>query len=206
MLLTLGGIMLGAVLSEPHAFGVTALVVILFLIVLWRVTRDQRLGWLLAFGLVAGILELWADWVHVAHFGSLVYTDYFGFKLLASPSYMPVGWWLTLVQFGYLALRFRDRWQPWIAVSLLTALGMTFPPWYEEFAHPAQAWHYTTSGPMLSNTPLWIILTYGGCMFAAAVMVLLWYRPRSWHRAVLAGIFTAAGMLLSGVIWYALLG
>ena len=60
------------------------------------------------FGLVAGVLELWADWVHVVYFHSLVYTDYFGFHLLASPSYMPIAWWLTVVQFGYLALRLAD--------------------------------------------------------------------------------------------------
>jgi hypothetical protein len=55
---------------------------------------------LLVFGLVAGVLELWADRVHVVYFHSVLYTDYFGLKLLASPSYMPIAWWLTVVQFG----------------------------------------------------------------------------------------------------------
>jgi hypothetical protein len=32
-----------------------------------------------------GVLELWADWVDVVYFHSLVYTDYFGFKLLGLP-------------------------------------------------------------------------------------------------------------------------
>ncbi len=206
LILTLGGIMLGAGRGEPHAFGVTALVVLIFLVITWRLTESRRLGWLLLFGMTAGILELWADWVHVVHFESLVYTDYFGFKLLASPSYMPLGWWLTVVQFGYLALRLRDLWRPWQAASLVAVLGMILPPWYEEFAAPAQAWHYTTGGPMLSNTPLWIILTYGGSMFAVALAAVEGYQPRSWGRAIFAGFFAAAGILFSGVLWYAILG
>jgi len=119
---------------------------------------------------------------------------------------MAVGWWLTSVQFGYLALRLADRWPRWKAVGLVAALGMSLPPWYEEFAAPARAWYYTTGGPMLSHTPVWIILTYGGCMFAIATMALEFYRPRDWRRAVLAGIFTGAGIMFSGVLWFSLLG
>lgn len=206
MALTVGGVLLGAGLREPNAFGVTALAVMGFLIIGWWMTGSARLAWLLIFGVAAGVLELWADWVHVTHFGSLVYTDYFGFRLLASPSYMPIGWGLTVVQFGYLALRLRDRWKPWIAVSAVTILGMALPPWYEELAAPAQAWYYTTGGPMLSHTPVWIIFTYGGCMFAIATTALIGYQPRSWGRAVLGGLFTAAGIMFSGVFWYSLLG
>ncbi len=206
MLLTMGGVILGAVLAEPNAFGVTAVLVTLLLLAGWRITRDDRLGWLLLAGLVAGVLELWADWVHVEYFKSLVYTDYFGFRLLASPSYMPVGWWLTVTQFGYLALRLGDRLPAWQSAGLITLLGMTLPPWYEEFAAPARAWHYTTSGPMLSNTPLWIIFTYGGCMLVVAAMALQLYQPRKWSRALLAGLFIGAGIMFSGVFWFSLLG
>ena len=117
LVLTLGGTILGALLAEPRAFGITALTVIGLLFIVWAVTRSPRLSWLLVFGLVAGVLELWADWVHVVYFHSLVYTDYFGFKLLTSPSYMPIAWWLTVVQFGYLGLRLADRWPAWAAVG-----------------------------------------------------------------------------------------
>jgi len=82
-----------------------------------------------------------------------VYTDYFGFKLLASPSYMPIGWWMTAVQFGYFGLRLSDHWPAWAAVGAPTALGMTLPPWYEELAAPARAWFYPPHGLMLSHTP-----------------------------------------------------
>ena len=84
MVITMGGIVLGALLAEPRAFGIDALIVMGLLIVGWYVTRSPRLAWLLPFGLVVGLLELWADWVHVTYFGSLVYTDHFGFRLLAS--------------------------------------------------------------------------------------------------------------------------
>ena len=206
LLLTLAGIIVGALLAEPRLYGITALAVIGMLIVGCYLTRSPRLAWLLPFGLIAGVLELWSDWVHVAQLGSLVYTDYFGFRLLESPSYMPIGWWLTSVQFGYLALRLSDRWPRWAAVGLVTVLGMSLPPWYEEFAAPARAWYYTTSPLMLSNTPVWVIFTYGGCMFGIGTMALLCYRPGAWGRAVLGGIFTAAGFMLSAVFWYVLLG
>ena len=104
LLVTFGGIILGAILREPRLYGITAIIVILIIIAGTYLTRSPRLSWLLLFGATAGVLELWADWIHVASLKSLVYTDYFGFKLLESPSYMPVGWWLTCVQFGYIAL------------------------------------------------------------------------------------------------------
>jgi hypothetical protein len=206
MVLTLGGSTLGAWLAEPGYFGITALVIISLLITGWRVTQSPCLAWLLLFGLVAGVLELWADWLHVTYLGSLVYTDYFGFRLLASPSYMPIGWWLTVVQFGYLGLRLSERWPPWMAVGLVTGLGMSLPPWYEELAATAGAWYYTTNRFMLWHTPVWVILTYGGCMFTIATMALLFYRAQSWARALVGGFFTGAGIMFWGVFWFALLG
>ena len=206
MALTLAGIVLGALLAAPQAFGVTALAVFALLVIGTRLTRSPRLAWLLIFGLVAGILELWADWVHVVYIGTLVYTDVFGFRLLASPSYMPIAWCLTATQFGYLALRLRERWPAWGAVGLLVALGIGIPPWYEELAAPAHAWYYRPHGPMLSHTPLWIIGTYAACMFFIATGTLVFYEKRAYGQALLAGAFVGAGLLLSSVFWFSLLG
>jgi hypothetical protein len=206
LLMTFAGIGLGAIFGNPNFIGFTAILVIILLLTGWWFSRSQRLAWLLIFGLIAGILELWADWIHVTQIKSLVYTDTFGFPLLASPAYMPIGWWLTVVQFGYLALRLNERWPSWAAAGAVTLLGMSLPPWYEEFAAPAKAWYYRPSGVMLSHTPLWVILTYGGCMFGIAAMALLNYRPQAWGRAVVAGIFAGGSFLLSGVFWYVLLG
>ena len=55
MVVTIGGIVLGALLAEPRAFGIDALIVIGLLIVGWYVTRSPRLAWLLPFGLVVGL-------------------------------------------------------------------------------------------------------------------------------------------------------
>lgn len=206
MVLALAGVSLGAMLEEPHAFGITTLIVLIVLLIGTGITRSPRLAWLLLFGLVAGVLELWADWVHVTYFGSLVYTDYFGFQILASPSYMPLGWWLTVVQFGYLALRLHEHWSMTPVLVVLTLIGMSLPPWYEEFAAPARAWYYPAKGLMLSHTPVWIILTYGGCIFAIAVLSLKFYQPRAWGQAVLGGLFAAAAIMFFGVFWFACLG
>ena len=86
LVLTLAGVILAAALANPTLIGFTALGVITLLLAGWRILASERLGWLLLFGLVAGFTELFADWVHVAHFGSLVYTHYFGFRLLESPA------------------------------------------------------------------------------------------------------------------------
>ncbi len=51
---------------------------------------------------------------------------------------MPIGWCLTVVQFGYLVLRLSERWPQWISVILITELGMSLPRWHEEFAAPAK--------------------------------------------------------------------
>jgi hypothetical protein len=158
----------------------------------------------LLFGAVGGVLELWADWVHVTALHSLVYDNYFGFKLFESPSYMPVAWLVTITQFGYIALRLRERLPAPAVVGILAALGMALPPWYEEFAAAAQAWRYTTRGVMLSQTPLWVMVTYGGCMTFIAVAALTLYRPRAWSHALAGGIFVGAGLMFSAVFAYSL--
>ena len=43
-------------------------------------------------------------------------------------------------------------------------------------------------------------------MFVIASSAVLLYRPQGWGRAVIAGLFTGAGIMLSGVISFALLG
>jgi hypothetical protein len=206
MVLTLGGLVLAAVLGTATLFGITALLVLALLLGGALVTREPRLLWLLPFGLVAGILELWADWVHVTYIHSLAYSTYFGVRLLASPSYMPLGWWVTVVQFGYLALRLADRWPPARVTILLTALGIVLPPWYEELAARAHAWRYTAHGAMLGHTPLWVVATYACCVFVIATVALLLYRPGEEGRALLAGIYTGAGITLASILCFSLVG
>ncbi len=206
MVLSLAGVGIGALTANPKAFGITTLIVISILLAGGHMTQSPRLAWLLIFGLVAGVVELLADWIHVKYLGSLVYTDYFGFRILASPSYMPIGWWLTVVQFGYLSMRLHEYWPRWITVSIVSLSGMSLPPWYEEFASPAKAWYYTTATLKISHTPVWVIFTYGNCMFVISILTLLCYRPGAWMRAVTGGILTGFGFMFSSVLWFILLG
>jgi hypothetical protein len=97
LILTLAGILLGAVFRNPNFIGITAILAIVVLLLGWLRSRSTRLAWLFIFGLTASVLMLWSDWVHVTQIRLLIYTNYFGFQLLASPSYMPIGWWLTVV-------------------------------------------------------------------------------------------------------------
>ncbi len=69
MALSLAGVGLGALLADPNVFGITTLIVISVLIVGWYRTQSPRLAWLLIFGLVAGVVELLADWIHVEYLG-----------------------------------------------------------------------------------------------------------------------------------------
>jgi hypothetical protein len=200
------GVASAALLKTPFPIGISVFIIITILFLAWFKTNSPRLGWLLLCGFIAGFGELWSDWIHVEYFRSLVYLDYFGFKILASPSYMPFGWWLTVVQFGYIALRLTDRYPVWISIAIPTFLGMCLPPWYEQFAAPARAWHYTPHGIMISNTPLWVIFTYGGCLFSVASASVSLYNPQAHTKAILAGFFISASFLFSSVFWFSLLG
>src|SRR5262245_58087537 len=79
------GVVSAAVLKDPRPIGISVFVILALLIFACYQTRSARLAWLLIFGVVAGFGELWADWIHVEYFHSLVYLNYFGFKLLSSP-------------------------------------------------------------------------------------------------------------------------
>ena len=205
LLLSFIGVVSAALLKDPRPIGISVFVIVPLLILAWQQTRSPRLGWLLIFGAVAGFGELWADWLHVEYFHSLVYLDYFGFKLVASPLYMPFGWWLTVVQFGYFALRLAERWRSSTAIIIITVLGMLLPPWYEQFAAPARAWYYPPHGMMLSHTPLWIIFTYGGCMFSIASAAILLYQAQSWTRAIIGGFFVSASFMFWGAFWFSII-
>jgi hypothetical protein len=202
----LGGVALAAATERPALVGATAIIVLALLLGGAWATGSSRLAWLHVMGAVAGVLELGVDWLHVEHLGTLVYTNHLGLRLLASPWYMPLGWWLTIVQFGWLGLRLAERLPRGSAIGLVALTGALIPPWYEELAAPAKAWHYTTSGPRLSNTPLWVPLAYVGCMASISAAAIVTWRDAAWGRAALAGVATALGIAFSGLAALAVLG
>jgi hypothetical protein len=95
---------------------------------------------------------------------------------------------------------------PRAARAAAVRLGLVLPPWYEELAVRAHAWHYRPAAWMFGHTPVWVILTYGGCALAIAIFAILFYRPRAWGRAVAGGVLTAASLMISSVFWFAMLG
>lgn len=202
LILSFIGVVSAALLKDPRPIGISVFIIVPLLIAACYQTGSPRLAWLLIFGAVAGFGELWADWIHVEYFHSLVYLNYFGFKLLASPLYMPFGWWLTVVQFGYFAMRIAEIWRSGTAILIITIAGILLPPWYEQLAAPARAWYYTPHGMMLSYTPLWIIFTYGGCMFSIASAALLLYQAQSWTRAIIGGFFVSTSFMFWGAFWF----
>lgn len=209
MLAAVGGVALAAAFRNPLIAGTSACVIFGAQVLYAWLTGHQQMRWLLVMGVVAGILELWGDWVHVTHVGSIAYEDFYFFPLLASPSYMPLGWALTTVQFGYIALRLQPRFGPLVAAILSGVIGAGIPPMYEELAAPSGAWHYIGSPrvPILGhNCPWWIVGTYGTCIALMAAAALLFYQERAWPRAVMAGIYAGSAIAMSGLIWYSLVG
>lgn len=202
----LAGTGLAGLLSTPTLFGVTALAAFGLQIGGMIVTRSERLRWLLVYGGVAGILELWPEWLQVQHLHTVVYTDYFGFRLLASPSYMPIGWCVFVVQFGYVALRLREAWPPWVVVTVAMLGAVVLALWLEGSAASARTWRFTAPTMALPSMPLFVLLTYVGSTFAITTLALTHYRPRFWGGAVLAGFFASAGITFWSVFWFALLG
>lgn len=124
----------------------------------WR----PLLARLLAFGLVAGVCELFTDYAGqtVAH--SLSYPP--GEPMLwASPLYMPFSWLVVLTQLGYLAWRL-DTLAPrpplWLAMALTALWAALNIPFYEEMAYHARWWSYAPA-PGLGHTPAYVILFEG---------------------------------------------
>lgn len=121
--------------------------------------KDVFLRHLLAFGLAAGFLELFADNWLVNTIQSLVYPAEEP-KIWASPNYMPFAWAVVLVQVGYLGYLFSKKHSMIKAMMLSFVIGMCFIPLFETFAKYAGWWYYHPTR-MIGNTPLYIILGEG---------------------------------------------
>ena len=156
MVFALAGNVVSAIgkLGWPSAAAITAIVIVLDIWFIWRHRDTVLLHWLL-FGIVAGWLELIADWWVVASTGTLVYPGPEP-RIWASPAYMPFAWATMLAQVGVIALWMRQR-LPLLAATVLTALiAAGYIPLYESLAKWANWWHYVDT-PMLLNAPFYVI-------------------------------------------------
>lgn len=168
--------------------------------------RDWRplLLRLLAFGLVAGVCELFTDYAGetVAH--SLSYPA--GEPMLwASPAYMPISWMIVLTQIGYLAWRL-DTLAPipprWLAMVVTGLWGALNIPFYEEMAYHAGWWRYAHA-PGLGHTPYYVMLFEG--LVAALLPPLLARIERrpAWEilaRGLALGVWLPAAALCSWLL------
>ena len=117
--------------------------------------RDPQLGRWILIGLVAGWVELVADW-WLVRTGTLVYPS--GEPMIwASPAYMPFAWTVVLVQIGAIGCWFKQR-HGMLSATLITALlsGINIPI-YEHLAKRSQVWFYQDT-PMIFNAPYYVIL------------------------------------------------
>jgi len=117
---------------------------------------------LLAFGLVAGVCELFTDFAGQTVARSLSYPP--GEPMLwASPLYMPFSWMVVLTQLGYLAWRLSalaPHPPRWLAMALTGLVAALTIPFYEEMAYHANWWSYAPA-PGLGHTPAYVILFEG---------------------------------------------
>ena len=152
--LALNGVSAAGRLGWQSATAITALVLVLDVLFVWRY-RDAILGHWLLLGLIAGVLELAADWWLVARTGTLVYPGAEP-HLWVSPAYMPLAWGTVLAQVGVIAAWLRTRLSLGAATLVTAAVSAAYIPVYEHLARSALWWHYRDT-PMLSFAPYYII-------------------------------------------------
>lgn len=205
-ILEVGGAVVAALLASGW---ITALVLdlvvggVLVLIAARPVWRPV-VGRLLAFGLVAGILELATDFAgeRVAH--SLVYPP--GEPMLwASPIYMPLSWMIVLTQIGYLAWRLaglvRRRAGRALVVGILGALNIAF---YEEMAYSARWWHYRNT-LTVAHTPVYVP-AFEGLVVAVLPFLLRDIERQPWRGAIARGVILGAWMPWAALVAWLVFG
>jgi hypothetical protein len=122
----------------------------------FAVNRDFVLLHWMVFGLVAGGVELIADWYLVVKTETLIYPPH-EWMIWKSPVYMPLDWATVLIQLGVLGTWLRNS-RGLLWGSVLTALiGGIFIPFYECLAKYADWWSYHNT-PMFWNVPYYIVL------------------------------------------------
>jgi hypothetical protein len=190
--------------SAAVTVGLTALAL---LALAWRRAWRPLILRLLAFGLIAGVCELFTDFSGevVAH--SLRYPPAEP-MLWASPAYMPFSWMVVLAQIGYLAWRLAALAPPrraiWLAMALTGLWGALNIPFYEEMAYHAGWWSYAHA-PGLGHTPYYVVL-FEGLIAAALPLLLADLQRRSPRAILLRGLLLGAWIPCAALASWLLIG
>jgi len=148
-------------ISALFALGHTAAFVNIFgLSVLYHYqafrTRNGDLTKLAYFGMVAGMVELFADYWMVTVLGVLEYNPNGPF-IWDSPLYMPLSWAGMIMTFGVLGEFFVRKSNAFIGALITAFLMSIYVPLYELLAYYANWWQYTDPDS-LGHVPYFIIL------------------------------------------------
>lgn len=175
----------------------TALVLVVFIAYAAKRRDAWLFGWIV-FGLVAGVVELGADWWLVHDTKTLVYAADEP-MILASPVYMPGAWAEVLMQLGILGYFLRSKFPMWVAILATSLIAGVNIPLYESFAKGADWWIYENT-PMILDAPWYIIL--GEALLGP---VLVWFavlmHDKPLQRCVPLGI--AMGLWIFVAYWLA---
>lgn len=188
-------------LGWGSAAAITALVLVADVVFIWRY-RDGLLAHWLGFGLLAGWLELIADWWMVRT-GTLVYPP--GEPMIwASPAYMPFAWATVLAQVGVIASWLRERLPLWAAAVVAAATSAAYIPIYEHLARSANWWMYRDT-PMISFAPYYIITgEFLTALPFALLAPLVALRRPAWTIGL--GVAEGIWMLPAFVVGFTLFG
>lgn len=207
------GATLFAAYLNPHngLFWAYATVLSRLLLYAWagRTTWGSIFRELLPMGLIAGVLELLADYflVHWILSGQLVYPTPDA-VLLASPLYMPFAWACIVVEFGYLLLRMAGALRrAWLAGIVGGAIAGAAIGVYEFLAFRAGWWYYRPAHVMLGATCALYVPAGEFLMFAGFIYIFRHSGSEAdWlRRAVLRGTLFGIAIFAAYAVAYAAL-
>lgn len=164
--------------------------------------KDGFMTRLWLFGVVAGFAELPSDAFSVGE-GVLLYPDVGPF-LWTSPAYMPFGYSVLLVQFGFIARYFLKRFGMTKAIVLTGLVGGLNVPIYEYLADGAGFWFYQDTWMLFGTVPPFIIV--GEIALAAVLPPMVRHMERSgWIAPIGWGLVEGAVMYVGWSWAFALL-
>ncbi|MBA3826315.1 MAG: hypothetical protein H0X24_20750 [Ktedonobacterales bacterium] len=157
---------------------------------------------LLAFGLAAGIAELFTDFAGEG-VSSLHYPTHEP-MVWASPLYMPFSWMIVLAVLGYGAWRLAARVGLVRATVVAGLAGAAVIPFYEEMAYHAGWWRYASVRP-LGHTPAYVLL-FEGLVVATLPWLLGQVERRPFAQVLARGVLLGAWMPVAALLAWGVLG